>query len=346
MERKKRHAAFWVKGLGWLLAVMLLFTVMSRAATALTIAKVSVSRPSARKLQYIVTAEGRVEKNREISVLTQPDMRVKSVLVSEGQRVKKDEILAVFDMECLEERIDSIKDEKKVLQLQNKAAPAGDSSIEINKISMKNLDKQLDSLYALKKQKGQVKAPKDGVITAVLVGVGQKTTEMDAGAFTMTDDSAGLKFAGMMMAEDAKYVSTGDTVTLHTANKEENVSVTSMKMDESGEFINITALLPPKTFSLGEKASIRVVQESEKYPCTIPVTAVYQNNGKYYILLLQTESTVLGEQETVRKMEVKVLEQNGTYAALEADALDSESLIITDSDRFVEAGDRVRLLDE
>ena len=42
-------------------------------------------------------------------------------------------------------------------------------------------------------------------------------------------------------------------------------------------------------------------------------------------------------------MEIKVLEKNGTYAALDPDVLDSESRIVAESDRFVESGDRVRL---
>ena len=47
-----------------------------------------------------------------------------------------------------------------------------------------------------------------------------------------------------------------------------------------------------------------------------------------------------------RKMEVKVLEKNGSYAALETGVLDSESRIIADTDRAIESGDRVRLKEE
>ena len=41
-----------------------------------------------------------------------------------------------------------------------------------------------------------------------------------------------------------------------------------------------------------------------------------------------------------------VLEKNGSYAALDGESLDAESKIIIDSDRYVKAGDRVRVKDE
>lgn len=440
MKLKTRNAAFWLKGLAWLLLIMFLFTIASRAADSFTVAKVSVVSPSERKLQYSVIAEGRIEKNREISVLTCPDLLVKSIWVNEGQRVKKGELLAKLDNGSLKEQIDKIEDEKRSLELEDAAAEANrrqeqrkqqqglarakndyaqtkkknetsfarakkelekakerlerqkkkgkgqgensvaalravleekrkayqelkeagkaeeqaakraiedampdvivDNSTAIHQISIKNLNKQLQKLQEVKKQKGKILAPADGVITEVLVSVGQRTP--DSVIFNMTDDSAGLKFVGQLAKEEAKYVSPGDTVTIHTAEKEEEVLVTSLEMDESREFMDITALLPAKSFSLGETASLRVVQESERYSCTVPLTAVYQDASKAYVYLVQQEDTILGKQEVARKIEITVLEKNDAYAALEPDVLDNGSRIVADTDRFVESGDRVR----
>ena len=49
---------------------------------------------------------------------------------------------------------------------------------------------------------------------------------------------------------------------------------------------------------------------------------------------------------TAVKEEVKVLEKNEKNAALESDSLKEDSQIITDTDHYVEAGDRVRLREE
>ena len=45
-------------------------------------------------------------------------------------------------------------------------------------------------------------------------------------------------------------------------------------------------------------------------------------------------------------MEVNVLEKNDVYAALDASALPDGSRIIADTDRYVEDGSRVRVMEE
>lgn len=410
MKRIKGKNAFWLKALIWLAGIMILFTVISKITDSFTVAKVKTADPSQRKLQYEVSAEGQIEKNREVFILTQPELLVKSVLVSEGQRVKKGDLLARLDMKRLNERIDTVTGEKRALELQNEAVqknrhsawrkrakalaqakkayaqlreknrkalakakkkqdkkawrelqkaaeqeekeakkaieeageePESDNSVEVNNISIRNLQRQVDKLEKIRKQKGEIRSTAAGVITGILVNVGQKTA--DTGFFTMTDENAGLKFIGKLMLSDTKYVSVGDKVTLQSAGRKlEDIAVTSMGMDENREFMNVTALLPADTFALGETVTMTVKQESQSYPCTVPVTALRQESGKSFVLAVQKEDTVLGEQEVARQMEVTVVEKNESYVALEADAMDKETRIITDSDRFVENGDRIR----
>lgn len=410
MKLKKRFSAsFWGRGLLFFLAIMLLFTLVSRLAASLTVARVSVMGPSSNKIQHTVTVEGRIDKNRELSILTQPDLLVEQVLVNVGQRVKKGETLAELNEADLAEQLTGLKGEKRALELQNQAIrknqdlvnrkrqrniarakadykrickenekarkqkkkrdkaeesvakekereakrairdaeemPEADSSIEVNNIAIEKLDVQIGKLQSLKEKKGQIRAPKSGVITSILVNVGQKTVE--TGIFTMADEQAGLKFEGQMSLDDAKYVSPGEEVTLSASGKKkEDLTVNSLELDESKEFMLVTVLLPANPFSIGESASMNVVQESINYPCVVPLTALRQENNKYYVLVAEQRDTVLGEQLTAVKEEVKVLEKNEKNAALESDSLKEDSQIITDMDRYVEAGDRVRLREE
>lgn len=407
--KKNFSAAFWGRGLICLLAVMFLFTLISKVTASLTVARVSVTGPAARKIQHTVTVEGRIEKNRELSVLTEPDLLVEQVLVNVGQRVKKGEILAKLDQTDLKAQLDSIQGEKRALELQNQAIrknqaqasrkrrrniarakadyerickenkealkgkkkgnkaavsaakekereakralrdaeemPEADNSVAVNNIEIEKLNVQIDKLTKRIEQKGQIRAPKAGVITSILVNVGQKTEA--TGIFTMTDEKAGLRFEGQLSLEDAKYVSPGDDVTLSASGKEKkDLTVTSLEPDESKEFMLAIVLLPAEPFSLGETATMKVVQESSNYSCTVPLSALRQENNKYYVLVAETRDTVLGEQLTAVKEEVKVLEKNEKDAALESGSLKEDTQIISDTDRYVEAGDRVRLKEE
>lgn len=119
-ERRFQNAA--VKGFAALLIVMLAFTVISRAAASFTTAQVEAEAPSARKIDHTVTAEGIVEKNRELAVLTQPGLLVKTVYVSEGEKVSANTVLAQLEPESIQEAIDSLKNDILALKLQNEAA--------------------------------------------------------------------------------------------------------------------------------------------------------------------------------------------------------------------------------
>lgn len=312
MSAKKR---IWAKGLLWLFVVMLFFTFVSRIAAALTVAQVRTGHCSSRKIRHAVTVEGRVEKNRELSVVSEPDIGVKAVFVSVGQQVKKGEVLAQLDMGDLKEKFADAKGKKR-------------------------------KLYAkLKEKKGRIYAAADGVVTELLVNVGQKT--QDGGILTMTDDRSGFLFVGTMNPDGAAYVSQGDKITLSLSGREiKNLRVTSLVLDESGEFIRVSVLLPAKSASIGEPASISVEKDSDNYSCTVPITAVFRESGKSFVLLAESRDTVLGEQQIAVKKEVAVLEENENFAALEEGALDKDSLIILDTDRYVEAGDTVRLIEE
>ncbi len=443
MNKKKKIISFWGRGFLLLMGIMVLFTVISKAAASFTVAKVSVTEPSSRKIQHTLIIEGRIEKNRELSVMTQPDLLVKRVMTSVGQRVEKGEVLAVLDEVHLREQLDHVRGEKRALELQNEALmenqrqaknkrlrdrsqaqedyellkeknkrtlaglsgelekakrtlkkaerrkdkesslvaqrevaekreaykaariaakeeekvakraireaqgqqPEADNSIEINNIAIKKLERQIGKLTDLEEMKGEILAPRDGVITEILVNVGQKT--LDSAIFTMTDDREGFLFAAKMTPEEATLVSTGDTVTLTASGREEkDLSITSLELDESKEFMVVTVLLPAESFHLGETASMKVTQESENHSCTIPITALRQESGRYYVLVVEKQNTILGEQEKAVKEEVKILDKNEMYAALESESIKEDSQIIADSDRYVEAGDRVRLREE
>lgn len=122
-QRRKRN---WknsaLHGFLALLAVMLAFTVISRAAASFTVVRVTVQSPSARKIDHTITAEGTVEKNRELAVLTQPNLLVQTIYVSVGEKVAQGDLLALLLPESIDEQIGSLKNEIEVLKLQNEAA--------------------------------------------------------------------------------------------------------------------------------------------------------------------------------------------------------------------------------
>ena len=84
---------------------MAFLTILSRAAANIITPTVVCIVPQKAALEYEITASGIVKEKQQQAVNTVPGIRVKKVLVSEGDRVSEQDILFELDMEDLEEKI-------------------------------------------------------------------------------------------------------------------------------------------------------------------------------------------------------------------------------------------------
>ncbi len=471
-----------LKSLTIFLIFMFLCTVVSRAADSLTVAKVTVETASAKKIEHIVKVNGMVEKNRELAVITEADLLVKTVFVSEGEKVEENAVLAQVDLSQLEEVMQGIRNEIKILELQNTQAKeneeaaqkskattqkranedynravqentaavqqaqkelqdakealsayeasqksrtdkqlgqekntadsqkdselsgnsqegassstttqsteddksgleslqaevkrtqeaydtavaayqqaireAGrlmedadhtviskDVSIESNQIIIEEKQNKLQKLEKIKQNEGRITAPVTGIITQISLFVGQKTS--DTAAFTMADISSGMRFVAEISKEDGKYVQVGDEVTLEiTGKKLTQLKVEAIEQKQEGEGLKVTVLLPPDSLSIGDSATMSVVKQSELYETAVPYSAIHSEDGRDYVYVAEQQETILGEEYIVRALEVDILDKNEIYAALSEMTVNSETKIITESDRYIESGSRVRL---
>ncbi len=53
--------------------------------------------------------------------------------------------------------------------------------------------------------------------------------------------------------------------------------------------------------------------------------------------MAEERDTVLGSEYFTRSVEVKIIEKNSSYAAVEEGSLTSDSLVVVDSDAYMEA---------
>ncbi len=133
MDRKKIFGIF-----GGFLAVMLVFTILSRAVSGASMAKVETVRISAGTIEHKVSGSGKVEAGKEIAVYTENGQRVKEICVQEGQSVEKGDTLFLVEMEDLEEQILAAQQELEKMKLQNQDAQSARSAEEQNRANAKN----------------------------------------------------------------------------------------------------------------------------------------------------------------------------------------------------------------
>lgn len=113
MDRKKI-----LKWCGMFFAAMLIFTVVSRAASSISVAQVETGKIQNQTVSHIVRGSGRVEGTKERAVFALENQLVAQVLVREGQTVKKGETLLVYSVKQMKEIIREKEDEIQELTLQ------------------------------------------------------------------------------------------------------------------------------------------------------------------------------------------------------------------------------------
>ena len=427
--------------------IMVIFTVTSRVTASLTTARVTTERPGERRIEHVVNVNGRVEKKRELAVLTEGGILVKTVCVTPGQKVSEGELLAELDTEHLEELIREKEEELLILRLtaentqaaqeqgerdartaksravedaQNaladaqaycdtaaaelqsasdayysyQAAHAGDAgngetyaqllalqdamrakqtvcddafrrlrdaqlaaaradadakeplaaedTSRIAEIQSAQKERELLALEEVLSFGGAVTSPVEGVVTEIFLAVGQLTPE--TAAVTLADISSGMRYQAHIDKRDTPYVSVGTPVTLtKNGQKFEDLTIDAIQTCEDGSFDVTVDLLAGTPLGVGDTADLTLTQSSGLYRTVVPAGALHMENGSYYVLVVEEEETVLGTQYQIRRVDVQVSEKSDTYAALAEGALSSEAQVVTDADRYVEAGSRVRL---
>lgn len=225
-----------------------------------------------------------------------------------------------------------------------KEEEAADSELETTKNQLETVQKELKTLNKLKERKGRVTAPCDGVVKTIASATGSTTTEEAAVILYMLGGE--LRMEGTVREEDLEYVQTGGSAVLKgsSGTQVEDAKIQSIKEDETDPNNRIvTVSVPENTLAIGESVEFTITMDAGPYATSIPLTALYEENGTNYVYVVDTENSVLGEVQVARRVDVRVQDKNESVAALVNGAVANTEQVIVSSDRAIEDGSRVRL---
>lgn len=225
-----------------------------------------------------------------------------------------------------------------------KTPDATDSTIINEEAKLKTLQEEAEKLSALKKQEGKITAPCDGVVKSISSVTGSTTTgEAAVILYTLEGE---LRMKGSIRESDLEYVQTGGSVSLKGGNgnqEQEGVIESIQEQEDNPDERVITVKLPKGSFSIGENVDFTISQDQGPYACSVPLSAVYEENGTNYVYVADKKEAILGETMAARKVTVRVLDKNDTTAALENGSVSSGEQVIVSSSKTIEDGSRIRL---
>lgn len=224
--------------------------------------------------------------------------------------------------------------------------PASTSnSAQIGQITYDQMKMELEKLEALQEAEGKILSPTDGIVTKCNVQTGEKTT--DTTAILLADLGQGCKFSGLATEEDSQYIGVGDKVLLQTSNGKayKDLPVTTFSTtEEPGGGYRLTVQIPSGNLALGANVHLSFTKKSQPYSCCVPLSALrLDNRNQTFVLVVQEVTSVMGTELQAKKVNVTVLEQNETMAALAEGTLGSKDKVIVGSDKTIDIGSRVRV---
>ncbi len=208
------------------------------------------------------------------------------------------------------------------------------------------LKENRERLSNLQQAEGKILCEISGYVSRISVLAGERTT--DASALVLSDANGEKLFQAVLPQEEKAYLTPGDKISISFPNggrQLSGISIEAVGELEDGS-CQITAKISDPQVTIGQTAEMELNKEIGRYECSIPLSALYQDNSSDYVYLIEEKNTILGVEMTARKQKVKVIDRDASYAALEMDAFTEEDKMIVETDKEIKDGARVRPVED
>jgi len=200
-------------------------------------------------------------------------------------------------------------------------------------------EKEIVSIGRLLKCSGEVKAPYSGTVTSVGIEAGKTTTGDELIKIGLGD----YIFSAEFNKESANYVKAGNEIAITIKGEKNGIEaeVKAVSINVSG-MAELTAILPKDDYLIGESASFKVTNISDKFDLCVPIQAIRKDIKGYFVLVTREQEGILGTELVAFRIDVEILEKDSAMAAVNG-ALNWDDNVMIGSSKTVEAADRVRL---
>ncbi len=288
-------------------------------------------------LQDALTKHGR-------GVVEQPDFSAEELKFDEWQNTR---LALEANVQKAKENYNDVSYSREVTlrQKQRDIASAqvterADSTAAIYELDIKQIQAQLASLYALKKQKGEIKAESDGIISKIQVEVGGRTS--DTAAVLMTDMQRPCQFKFSITKEQGKHVHLNDTVSLKLNGQSEMEVTVDYFTENMQNGYDLVCMLPEGVGKPGLSGTVQKSVQGEYHDLTLPVDVVTEESGGYFIYTLNEKEGILGSEYYVERLKVQVKDKNDRFAAIESGTISADTKVVIDTTKELKQGESVR----
>lgn len=337
-------------------ALMIVFTILSRAAYNLTTPRVVLGKVESMEIGPEISGSGVVEAKTEIPIIVTAQQLIKSVRVMAGQEVKEGDILFELDQEQLQksvklkewelnsirQQIESAQEAKKALDQVN-LPQAEDYSAAQMEMEKETKEEELKQLKALADKEGKILSPTSGVVSEVNVKPGTMTSGMgDILVFSATE---GLVLKARFSQDQKEYLVRGAKVSVSSQMFTESeleklgeLKINTVSQSVEGMDVEVAIFLESDVIPIGTNLSLQIQTEKKSYHDCLPLSALHQEEeGKYFVYVLDEKETILGDEKIARKVDVEVEYQGALYVAV-TNISEEQQVILTSTKEITDGG--------
>ena len=263
----------------------------------------------------------------------------------------------------LEENVTTLQEKKTAYDAALSTIAEKERALE-EALNGADIDKQLDDLdlqaARLEIQKQQelvnkytsetigteITANVSGTISAINVSAGKETTPGQAMAVIEVVDR-GYTIKIPVTNEQAQQVKVGDTAEVSNYYWGNSVTATlegiTADPDKPGQG-RLLVFRVTGDIEAGANISLSIGQRSANYDAIIPKSALREDTNGSFVLVVTSKSTPLGNRYTATRVDVQVLAEDDTNAAVSGLSSNND-YVITTSSKPLEAGELVRMVD-
>ncbi|MDO5131816.1 MAG: HlyD family efflux transporter periplasmic adaptor subunit [Eubacteriales bacterium] len=195
-----------------------------------------------------------------------------------------------------------------------------------------------------------ITAPVDGTISALSYGAGE-TTAPDSPVAVIRIQGKKLTVSITATKEQAQKLKVGDEAEPQNPWEYDNTfkAVLRQITADSSDPQNSRLLkfeIDSDSVSAGDTVQLQIAESTKTYDLVVPNKAVRNDSNGYFVLLLQSRQSPLGNRYFVIRENIKILAKDDTNTAISGAFSSYSDYVVTTSNRSVKGGDQVRLSNE
>ena len=346
--------------------VLIVLTFLSKTISGMFLPQVTLGEFKKGSLNHGFSTSGTIEMKDEHPIIAYDSFLVKKVMVERYLEVKKGDVIATVDIAAKELALKSM--ELNIVRLENAITDMKQSTgMEKAALDRALKEKALEleimkAQYELEKKKipadGKILADVDGVVSSIAISEGEYT-KPNLPVVELVVESTFYRVVWYMGQEESiSYDTCLEIVMSGTSSGIKNQKFIKQKIQPVIKSYSLPLKINGKEFltennqvrywadftetDLVEKVAISVNEgqvaaissnvSTNTYNFILPMSAIHQENSKYYIYVLKEKPSALGPEKFVEQKEVRIADKDSMNAAIDGYFETNDKIVISSTE--------------